>query len=214
MVLLNMVSLVIQNMEETRRIFRPAFLLVILVIGGGLPILQAQTYQGLDAIKFINAIDDDTVILDYKTSAPLVAIIFSSNFCPYSRRYNDRINALHKDYSNKDIQFILVNPNEGPDDSLAEMKKKASEQGYQFPYLKDPDQILTGILGAGRTPEVYLLKPIENGFELVYNGAIDDNPQAPTDVENAFLKSAIDKSLIGEPVETNYTKVTGCIIKK
>jgi len=176
--------------------------------------LNAQSYQGLDAIKFVNAVNDDTVILDYKSSGPLLIIIFTSNFCPYSRKYDDRIRDLHQTYSNRDVDFILVNPNNGPDDSLEEMKKKANSQGYAFPYLKDPDQLLTGILGATRTPEAFLLKPVETGFELIYRGALDDNPQASDDVEYTYLKSAIENVLLGQPAERDYVKVTGCIIKK
>ena len=176
--------------------------------------LNGQTYQGLDAVKFVNAIDGDTLVLNYKTSGPLITIVFTSNFCPYSRRYDERLNTLYQKYSKRDVQFIMVNPNTGPDDSLKEMKKKATEQDYKFPYLKDPDQVLTNILGATRTPEAYLLKPIDNGFALVYHGAIDDNPQSSNDVESSYLKSAIDDALDGQPAETSYVKVTGCIIKK
>lgn len=189
------------------------FLLFVLV-GITVHTLNAQSYQGLDAIKFVNAVNDDTVILDYKSSGPLLTIIFTSNFCPYSRKYDDRISDLYRVYSNRDVDFILVNPNNGPDDSLEEMKKKANSQGYNFPYLKDPDQLLTGILGATRTPEVFLLKPVETGFELIYHGALDDNPQASGDVEYTYLKSAIESALQGQPPERAYVKVTGCIIKK
>jgi len=176
--------------------------------------VSGQTYQGLSAAKFVNAIDSDTVTLDHKNSGPLVMVIFTSNYCPYSRRYEDRINDLYQEYSQREVEMVLVNPNNGPDDSLEEMKKKAEEKSYQFPYLKDPDKLLTQILGATRTPEAFLLKPIENGFELVYRGAIDDNPQASNDVENHYLKSAIEIALQGQAVEVEKVKVTGCIIKK
>lgn len=176
--------------------------------------LSAQSYQGLEAVKLINAIDNDSIALDYRSSGPLVVVIFTSNFCPYSRRYEDRILKLHQDFNKRDVQFVLVNPNNGPDDSLEEMKKKAARVGYNFPYLKDHEQVLTGILGATRTPEAFLLKPVVNGFELLYHGALDDNPQTAIDVEHHYLKSAIETALKGQPVESENVKVTGCIIKK
>jgi len=55
---------------------------------------------------------------------------------------------------------------------------------------------------------------VETGFELVYHGALDDNPQASDDVEYTYLKSAIENALNGQPAERAYVKVTGCIIKK
>ena len=175
--------------------------------------LMSQTYQGLEAVKLPNAIDGDSVSLDNKASGSLVVIIFTSNFCPYSKIYEERIIRLHEEYSKLEVKFFLVNPNRGPDDSLEEMKKKATESGFTFPYLRDENQTLTNIMGATRTPEVFLIKVVDSGFSLIYHGAIDDNPQAPNDVELQYLKTAIDQALEGQPIERSQVKVTGCIIK-
>lgn len=188
-------------------------LTVILVVSGK-SLLVAQSYQGLEAVKLVNAVHGDSMAIDPKSSGPLVVIIFTSNFCPYSRIYEERIIQLHQEYSKRDVEVVLVNPNQGPDDSFEEMKKKVAVAGYNFPYLKDSDQVLTSIMGATRTPEVFLLKPSNNSFELVYRGAIDDNPQAANDVEYAYLKNAIDTALKGQPVENASVRVTGCIIKR
>jgi thiol-disulfide isomerase/thioredoxin len=176
--------------------------------------LTAQSYQGLDAVKLVNAVNGDSTVLDFRSSGPLVVVIFTSNYCPYSRKYEERINQLYLEFSQRNVQFILVNPNQGPDDSLEEMKKKASELNYQLPYLKDHNQVLTGIMNANRTPEAFLLRPEESGFVLVYRGAIDDNPQTADDVENSFLKTAIQQALAGKPIAEPEVRVTGCIIKK
>ncbi len=176
--------------------------------------VKAQSYQGLDAVRLVNALNGDTISLDYQSSGPLVVVIFTSNYCPYSRKYEDRIKELYQEFGQRNVQFLLVNPNNSPDDSLEEMKKKATELSYQFPYLKDDQQILTGIMNASRTPEAFLLKPDASGFVLVYRGAIDDNPQAADDVENAFLKLAIEHAIEGKPVEKTEIRVTGCVIKK
>lgn len=192
----------------------------LLLIVSGLIILpmanqvKAQSYQGLDAVRLVNALNGDTISLDYQSSGPLVVVIFTSNYCPYSRKYEDRIKELYQEFGQRNVQFLLVNPNNSPDDSLEEMKKKATELSYQFPYLKDDQQILTGIMNASRTPEAFLLKPDASGFVLVYRGAIDDNPQAADDVENAFLKLAIEHAIEGKPVEKTEIRVTGCVIKK
>ena len=186
----------------------------ILFCAGSMPALMAQSYQGLEAVKLVDVVSEDSISLDPESSGPLVVVIFTSNFCPYSRKYEDRIKELHNTYSPQEIDFLLVNPNDTPDDSVEEMQKKAQSTGYDFPYLKDHDQVLKNIMGASRTPEAYLLRPVPNGFELVYQGAIDDNPQTAQDVEFQYLKSAIDRSLNGQPPEQAKVKVTGCIIKR
>ena len=175
--------------------------------------LSAQSYQGLEAVKLANAIGGDSISLDPKSSGPLVVVIFTSNTCPYAIKYEDRILQLYQDYSQRDIQIVLINPNQEPEDSLEAMKLKAQTLGYRFPYLKDHQQILTNIFGATRTPEVFLLKHVTNGFELLYNGAFDDNPQAGDDVEQHYLRAAIENALKGKPIENATVRVTGCIIK-
>ena len=174
---------------------------------------MGQSYQGLDAVKLFDVVSQDSVSLDPKSSGTLEVIIFTSNFCPYSSKYEERIKQLYQEYQSRDVGLILVNPNDTPDDSVEEMKKKAESSAYSFPYLKDHKQVLKDILGATRTPEAYLLKPEANGFELVYQGAIDDNPQTSDDVEFQYLKDAIDSSLNGQEPEQARVKVTGCIIK-
>ena len=176
-------------------------------------LLYAQSYQGLEAVKLANALDGDSVSLDPKSSGPLVVVIFTSNTCPYAIKYENRIVELHQDYSQKDIQIFLINPNQGPEDSIEEMRSKARNSAYRFPYLKHDQQVFTDIFGPTRTPEVFLLKPVPNGFELIFTGAFDDNPQAGDDVENHYLRSAIDNSLKGKPLEYSSVRVTGCIIK-
>ena len=186
---------------------------VMILVGCSLDLL-AQSYQGLDAVKLYNAINGDSITIDSKSSGPLVVVIFTSNYCPYSRKYENRINELYQKFNSQNVQFLLVNPNEGPDDSIEEMKMKAESVNYQMPYLKDSEQLLTEILAATRTPEAFLLKPDENGFILVYQGALDDNPQTANDVEISYLNEAIESALNGEQVTPSSVRVTGCIIKK
>lgn len=185
----------------------------LLTMLAGLNQASAQSYQGLEAVKLIDAVDGDSISLDHKSSGSLVVVIFTSNSCPYSVKYEDRINELYSSFNKRGIQLILVNPNKGPEDNLEQMKVKANVLGYKFPYLKDHDQILTEIFGATRTPEAYLLKPVPNGYELVYSGAIDDNPQTGDDIENDYLRTAIENTLKGDPVLNTEVRVTGCVIK-
>ena len=194
------------------RLFNLTIALTIL-LSAGCYVMMGQSYQGLDAVKLFDVVSQDSLSLNPKSSGPLVVVIFTSNFCPYSRKYEERIKQLHQEYESRDVGLVLVNPNNTPDDSLEEMKKKAESSAYTFPYLKDHDQVLKDILGATRTPEAYLLRPVANGFELVYQGAIDDNPQTSQDVEFQYLKAAIESSLNGQAPEQAKVKVTGCIIK-
>jgi hypothetical protein len=123
---------------------------------------------------------------------------------------------MHKTYADKGVQILLINSNSESDneeESIAEMKKKAMDHGFTFPYLADKEQVALALLEATRTPEAFLLIPAGGKFELVYQGAIDDSPQLAEQVRNPFLMNAIEDVLAGRKIERNYVRPTGCIIK-
>ena len=165
--------------------------------------------------SLINAVDNREVSLSSFSSKKAVVIVFTSNYCPYSKLYETRLSNFHNEYSSKGVQLILINPNDpssSKDDSIEEMANRAKKNGYQFPYLADKEQKTSSQFGARKTPEVHVLKPSGGSFKLVYKGAIDDNPQIETDVSRYYLKEAVDAILSGQNPTTSRTNPTGCII--
>jgi peroxiredoxin len=159
--------------------------------------------------------NEEVNLMDYIGSKAVV-VIFTSNYCPFSKQYIDRINALDSNYSSKGVQILLINSNsesDNPEESVDEMKKKSNEHGFQFPYLADKDRVALALFEASRTPEVFLLQPIAGKFQVVYQGAIDDSPQLAEEVRNPFLVNALEEVLSGQKVTRNYVRPTGCIIK-
>ncbi|MDZ7647240.1 MAG: hypothetical protein U5K54_08685 [Cytophagales bacterium] len=55
-----------------------------------------------------------------------------------------------------------------------------------IPYLADKDQKVMETFGARKSPEVFLLSTVTGKVTVVYNGAIDDNPQTANDVRQTF----------------------------
>jgi hypothetical protein len=94
------------------------------------------------------------------------------------------------------------------------MKRKAKELGLNVPYLVDKEQKLMRQLGATKTPQVFLLKNNNGKFSVVFNGAIDDNPQVAADVRHAYLEDAIDIMLTNQQIETPEVRPVGCTIRK
>ena len=193
-----------------------SILILSISLVAGMPAL-AQKGKSVSNFSLLNTVDNNQLSLSNFQNKKGVVIIFTSNFCPYSKLYEDRIEALATEFSAKGVQFILINPNNptaSQDDSIEEMAKKAKEKGFKFPYLADKNQQVANSLGASKTPEVYLLKPASGAFSIVYSGAIDDNPQVPGDVSNAYLKDAINNLLAGKPIAKAWERPTGCMIKK
>ncbi|UII34854.1 redoxin domain-containing protein [Fulvivirga ulvae] len=150
-------------------------------------------------------------LADFKSSKG-VAVIFTSNICPYSVYYEGRITQLISEFKSKGIQFVLINSHTEAKESEAEMANKISAWGLDVPYLADKDQKVLSQFGARKSPEVYLLK--NNGsFSVFYNGAIDNNPQVATDVKEQHLKENINMLLQGKPAKPGGRPI-GCMVKK
>ena len=152
---------------------------------------------------------------DYKDQKGVV-VIFTCNTCPYSVAYEDRIIALQKRYKNEGYPIIAINPNNPtaqPGDSFDEMKNRAKEKGFNFPYLLDEGQQVYPLFGATKTPHVFLLNNEEGNFILKYIGAIDDNYKDAALVEQRFLENAIEALQNGKEIEMKETKAIGCSIK-
>lgn len=161
-------------------------------------------------------IDDKMVSLaDYKDSKGFI-VIFTCNHCPYSVAYEDRIIALDKEYKTKGYPVIAINPNNPesyPSDDFANMKIRAKEKGFTFPYLLDDGQKVFPQYGATKTPHVFILEKTNKGNVVQYIGTIDNNYQDATKANDTYVKKAINALLEGKEVDIKETKAIGCSIK-
>ncbi len=178
---------------------------------------QALIGKEAPAFKLKN-IDGSMVSLDNYRRSEGVIVVFTCNHCPYSKLYEDRINELNENYEAKGFPVIAINPNDPvayPEDSWENMKVRAEEKAFSFPYLFDETQEIAAAYGATRTPHTYVLKfdEEEETFTVVYVGAIDDNPKESDQVEDKFIEAAIKEIKAGNAVSNNYTKAIGCSIK-
>jgi len=144
-------------------------------------------------------------------------IIFTCNHCPFSQAYEQRILELDKKYAPLGYPVVAVNPNDPlaePEDSYANMVKRAQEKSYTFPYLADSTQQVAKRYGAKRTPHVYFVsKTAQNVLIVQYIGAIDDNFDDPAAVKVRYLEEAIAALAEGKKPAIQTTKAIGCGIK-
>lgn len=141
-------------------------------------------------------------------------VIFSCNTCPWVAKWEDRYLDLANITSQNDVGMIALNPNERIRDrgeSMEDMKKRAEKKGYAFFYALDKDHKIADAFGATRTPHIFLF---DKDMELVYKGAIDDNANDASKVQEYFLKDAIEAMVAGTAVAKPSTKSLGCTIKR
>src|SRR3954469_13386263 len=91
------------------------------------------------AFELTNAVNGD-VVRFAPGDGKLSVVVFTCNQCPYAKAFEPRIIELAKQYQPKGVVFYAIDPNDEAQysvESLAEMKARATEKGYPFPYLKD-----------------------------------------------------------------------------
>lgn len=158
---------------------------------------------------------------DFAGSKVLV-VIFTCNHCPTAQYYEERIKKLTSDYKAKGVAVVAISPNDPKSvrldelgwadlsDTLAEMKIRAKDAEFNFPYLYDGDtQATSRAYGAVATPNVFVF---DAERKLRYVGAIDDS-ERPAKVSKHYLREALDALLAGAEPPVKLTKVVGCSVK-
>jgi thiol-disulfide isomerase/thioredoxin len=186
---------------------------------GGYPIGAA-----IRNFTLLNVANKQPVSLEDYSDKKIVVLIFTSNNCPYSKIYEDRIITLNNRYSDKGVIFLLINPASNPtekNESIDAMRKKIQTSRYLFPYLADTLQRVAIDFGVTRLPTAFVLKRMENSFRLVYKGAIDDSPESSDnpqsgakDILNNYLNDAIVAMNDNKSIKIAQTRPVGCILKE
>jgi peroxiredoxin len=175
-------------------------------------------YQyGSQAVGFsLLNIDSNMVSTDDYPNAKGFVVVFTCNHCPYAKAYEERLVTLNDYTTNLGYPILAINPNNPktyPSDDFNHMVKRASEKGFNFPYLVDEGQKIYPVYGATKTPHVYLLNKENNKLMVRYIGAIDDNYEDAGSVTKKYVEEAVSALSEGHEVEIKQTKAIGCSIK-
>ncbi len=155
------------------------------------------------------------------SDAKVLAVIFTCNHCPTAQAYEDRIARLHADYRSKGVAVIAISPNDPKavrldelgytdlDDSFEDMKIRAKDHHFAYPYLYDGEtQATSRAYGVLATPHVFVF---DAGRKLRYVGRFDDAEVKTPKSHNTI--NAVEALLAGRPVAVEKTRVFGCSTK-
>ncbi len=150
---------------------------------------------------------------DFKDKKGLL-VAFICNHCPFVIHIITSFTKIAKDIQEKGIGVVGINSNDTisyPEDSPVNMKKKAEELGFSFPYLFDETQAVAKEYNAACTPDFFLFN---NNMELVYHGQLDDSrPSNSIPITGSDLLNAVEKLLSGEGILKEQKTSIGCNIK-
>lgn len=155
-------------------------------------------------------------------NAKILVVIFTCNHCPTAQDYEDRIKSIVSDYKAKNVSVVAINPNDPKalrldelawsdlNDSFPEMKLRAEDHHFNFPYLYDGDtEAVAKAYGPMATPHAFVF---DSDRKLRYAGAIDDSQRVDHATKH-YLRNALDALLAGNEVKVTQTKVIGCSTK-
>ena len=163
----------------------------------------------------------DHSLADFAGSNVLV-VVFTCNHCPTAQAYEERLKKLAADYGPRSVAFVAISPNDPKSvrldelgytdlsDSFAEMKIRARDRQFNFPYLFDgQDEKVSRADGPAATPHAFVF---DRERRLRYSGRIDDSEREPL-VKTRDLRNALDDLLGGRDPRVKETKAFGCSIK-
>ncbi len=166
-------------------------------------------------------VDGQTHRLSDFAQAKVLLVVFTCNHCPTAQAYEPRLMQLHADYKDRGVAVVAISPNDDqalrldelgyPDvgDSFEDMKVRAEERGFTFPYLYDGDtQKVSLAYGVVATPQVFLF---DAERKLRYVGRIDDSDVR--EVTSHDARNALEAVLAGRSVPVEQTRTFGCSTK-
>src|SRR5579884_1740957 len=206
--------------------YAPLAVTLALLAGAGVALADPPNLRtlpiGAAAPDFkLPGVDGREYALKDFADARILVIVFTCNHCPTAQAYEDRIIRLHADYKDEGVALVAISPNDPKavrldelgytdlSDSFEEMKLRAKEKKFAFPYLYDGDTQKTALAyGALATPHVFIF---DRERRLRYTGRIDDSEVK--EVKSHDTRNAIDALLSDQPVRVERTRVFGCSIK-
>lgn len=175
-----------------------------LAIGAHMPLADAK----------LKATTGKMTTLEHNVGKNGLLVMFSCNTCPFVIKSQQRTKQMMAYAKAHGIGMVIVNSNQAQRndaDSYKAMVSYAKKQKYTVPYVVDENSRLANDFGASRTPEVYLFN--KKG-DLVYKGAMEDNPAEPATSKEMYLKTAMNNMIAGAAINPNSTKSVGCGIKR
>jgi len=135
-----------------------------------------------------------------------VVVVFMNPACAYTRLYQERLSALNSAYGGRGVQFMFVN---------VPINLDATDGGGGGSLATFTDEgAASAALGVSKTTEAVVLQPSGSGFTVRYRGAIDDNPQVASGVQQRYLQQVLDNVLAGRPAGVADKRAAGCLIKR
>jgi thiol-disulfide isomerase/thioredoxin len=186
--------------------------------------LQPPTLPlGAAAPEFeLPGVDGRNYTLKDFAQARILVVVFTAVHCPTAQYYEPRVKQFVADFRNRGVSVVAIMPNDPKSvrldelgwsdlgDSFADMKTRARDAQYNYPYLYDGEtETASRAYGPVATPHVFVF---DAARKLRYVGAIDDSERVQF-VKKHYLRDAVEALLADREPPVTRTKVVGCSVK-
>lgn len=186
---------------------------------GTVPLVRAEVAPGQPAPDFTLTDTNGKKHTLSSLKGKYVVLEWTNPDCPFVKKHYDSKNmqGLQKDYTGKGVVWLVINSGAPGKEGVypaAKVNEMAQAKGVAATAeLVDSDGHVGRAYGAKNTPQMFVINP---KGAITYMGAIDSIPSAnQADIPKAtnYLKTALDATMQGKPVETPVTKPYGCSVK-
>ncbi|MBP8131136.1 MAG: redoxin domain-containing protein [Candidatus Hydrogenedentes bacterium] len=157
--------------------------------------------------KLTDVTGTEHTLAQYK--GKVVALVFTSQECPYSRGADPQLADIARKYAEKGVVVLSIDSHK--DTTPEQIRQYRDDKQLPFPILKDPGNKYADAVGAKQTPEVFL---VDKKGKLAYHGAFDDRRGTDEPGETPYLANAIEALLADKTPDPADTRQWGCSIKR
>ena len=203
---------------------------LLAAVSAGFPALGAADEETVETLPLgspapdfsLPGVDGKTYSLASFAGAKVLMVVFTCNHCPTAQNYEERLKRIATEYAPRGVAVVAISPNDPRSvrldelgytdlsDTFEEMKVRARERQFNFPYLYDGDaQKTSRAYGPVATPHVFLF---DRERRLRYVGRVDDS-ERPGLVTTHDARDALEALLAGREVANPKSKSFGCSIK-
>lgn len=167
-----------------------------------------QVFPEVKAKDVVSGEEIDLSKILAKEGTKGAVVFFTSTQCPVAVGYEERVSELAAKFS-ATVPFLALNANSNED--TAAQTAYAKEKGFKFHIAMDEGSKVAKEIGAGCTPEFYL---IDKTGKVVFHGPLDNSVDS-AQVTEELLANALDAVTTGKPIPAASQEVQalGCGIK-
>jgi len=140
-----------------------------------------------------------------------LAFVFLSKSCPLAKRYTQRLNRLHEEFSREvssKAGITVLGVFSNAEDDRTDVVEHAQAMKIAFPVVKDWNGYVAKHLGAQMTPQAIV---VDAAGVIRYRGSIDDN-RYENRVKKRYMQDALVALTGDKEITTKVTKCLGCTI--